>query len=333
MEATAAQTLMLHRRHDRGARGAAGLALLWTLEAPRGGRAAGRRDPRGASRAGGSSRASMSLRGPDPWCSKRASAAVSLPEAHRLILRSALEDGRLDAGDLPTLRDAKAELLADDRVLTLFLTEQGGLDHVGGLDRLKDWLAVRGHGFTLTKDYGLDAPRGVLLLIGSRLREVPRRQDTRAIVGDATRDVRPGRDLPLVRGESEARLHQALGTLESMALVVVWIDEIEKGFAASASARDGGVVSGSSGASCRGCRSATATSSSSRPATTWMGSRPSCCAVAGSTKRSSWISRQSRKRCGDGSTSSGGSGTRTTSTSPRLAKHAPGVLRRRGSKG
>ena len=42
-------------------------------------------------------------------------------------------------------------------------------------------------------------------------------------------------------GESEARLHRALGTLESMAPVVVWIDEIEKGFAASASARDGGV--------------------------------------------------------------------------------------------
>ena len=42
-------------------------------------------------------------------------------------------------------------------------------------------------------------------------------------------------------GESEERLRRTLRAIESMSPVVVWVDEIEKGFAASASARDGGV--------------------------------------------------------------------------------------------
>ena len=33
-------------------------------------------------------------------------------------------------------------------------------------------------------------------------------------------------------GESEARMRRALRTVEAMAPVVLWVDEIEKGFAA-----------------------------------------------------------------------------------------------------
>src|SRR5918999_410108 len=59
------------------------------------------------------------------------------------------------------MREAKAGLLAEDGILSLVPSEEGGLDRVGGLDRLKDWLAVRGRGFSPeAKDYGLEAPRG-----------------------------------------------------------------------------------------------------------------------------------------------------------------------------
>ena len=63
---------------------------------------------------------------------------LSLLEAQRLILRAALDDGRLDVDDLPQMREAKASLLAEDGILSLVPTEEGGLDRVGGLDRLKD---------------------------------------------------------------------------------------------------------------------------------------------------------------------------------------------------
>ena len=168
---------------------------------------------------------------------------LSLLEAQRLIVRSALEDGRLDAGDLPRVREAKAELLAEDGVLTVVPTEHGGLDNVGGLDLLKAWLSVRGRGFAPdAKRFGLDTPRGVLL-IGvpgcgkSLVAKTLARSWGMPLVG-----FDPGAIYGAYVGESESRLRRALEALESMAPVVVWIDEIERGFAASASARDGGVA-------------------------------------------------------------------------------------------
>jgi ATPase family protein associated with various cellular activities (AAA)/AAA+ lid domain-containing protein len=167
---------------------------------------------------------------------------LSLLEAQRLILRAALEDGSLDAHDLPQMREAKAGLLAEDGILSLVPTEEGGLDRVGGLDRLKDWLAVRGRGFSPeAKDYGLDAPRGVLLLgvpgCGKSLvaKTLARSWGMPLVSLDS------GAIFGSFVGESEGRLRRALLSIESMAPVVVWVDEIEKGFAASASARDGGV--------------------------------------------------------------------------------------------
>jgi hypothetical protein len=167
---------------------------------------------------------------------------LSLAEAQRLILRAGLEDGRLDDDDLPHVRQAKAELLAEDGVLTIVPTEEGGLDRVGGLDRLKTWLATRGRGFGPDAEaYGLDAPRGVLLIgvpgCGKSLvaKTLARSWGMPLVHFD------PGAIFQAFVGESESRLRRALEALEAMAPVVVWIDEIEKGFAASASARDSGV--------------------------------------------------------------------------------------------
>jgi SpoVK/Ycf46/Vps4 family AAA+-type ATPase len=167
---------------------------------------------------------------------------LTLVEAQRLVLRAGLEDGRLDEEDLSKVRQAKAELLAEDGVLTIVPTEEGGLDNVGGLDRLKSWLAVRGRGFAPdAKAYGLDPPRGVLL-IGvpgcgkSLVAKTLARSWGLPLVG-----FDPGAIFGAFVGESEARLRRALDALEAMAPVVVWIDEVEKGFASSASARDGGV--------------------------------------------------------------------------------------------
>ena len=167
---------------------------------------------------------------------------LSLPEAQRLVLRATLEDGRLDADDLPRVREAKAELLAEDGVLSLVPTEAGGLDHVGGLETLKEWLALRGRGFSpRAKSYGLDSPRGVLLIgvpgCGKSLvaKTLARTWEMPLVALD------PGAIFGSFVGESEARLRRALNAIESMSPVVVWVDEIEKGFAASPSARDGGV--------------------------------------------------------------------------------------------
>jgi hypothetical protein len=167
---------------------------------------------------------------------------LSLLEAQRLILRAALENGRLDAEDLPQMREAKAGLLAEDGILSLVPTEEGGLDRVGGLDKLKEWLAVRGRGFAPgAREFGLDAPRGVLLTGVPGCGKSLVAKTLARSWGMPLVSLDPGAIFGSFVGESEDRLRRALLAIESMAPVVVWVDEIEKGFAASASARDGGV--------------------------------------------------------------------------------------------
>jgi ATPase family protein associated with various cellular activities (AAA)/AAA+ lid domain-containing protein len=165
---------------------------------------------------------------------------LTFSEAERMILKSALGDGVLDADDARAVRDAKAELLAEDGVLELVSTTES-LDRVGGLDGLKAWLAERGRGFEPSaRDFGLESPRGVLLTgvpgCGKSLvaKTLARTWGMPLVLFD------PGRMYGSYVGESEARLRSALSTVEAMAPVVLWIDELEKGLSTDA-AGDSGV--------------------------------------------------------------------------------------------
>ncbi len=167
---------------------------------------------------------------------------ITLPEAQRLILRAAIADGRLDESDVEAIRNAKAELLATDGVLELVPADPAGLDAVGGLDGLKEWLRVRGKGFDPSAGhFGLEPPRGVLLLgvpgCGKSLvaKTVARTWHMPLVLLD------PGAIYGSYVGESEARLRSALDTVEAMSPVVLWVDEIEKGFATGAAQGDAGV--------------------------------------------------------------------------------------------
>ncbi len=166
---------------------------------------------------------------------------LSLGDAERLVQRAALGDGRLSGADLPGLRAAKAELLNVDGILELVEAEVGTLADVGGMAGIKAWLerrrlARQSGAATL----GLEAPRGFLLTgipgCGKSL---------------VAKSLARTWELPLVRldparlygkyvGESEQRLAGALATVDAMAPVVLWIDEIEKGFAVGGPG-DGGV--------------------------------------------------------------------------------------------
>jgi hypothetical protein len=167
---------------------------------------------------------------------------LTLPEAERLILRAALADGKLDVADVAEVREAKAELLETDGVLELIPAESGSLESVGGMDNLKSWLATRGRGFEpAAKQFGLDPPRGVLLTgvpgCGKSLvaKTLARTWGLPLVLLD------PGSIYGSYVGESEARLRSALNTVEAMAPVVLWLDEIEKGFAAGTGSGDSGV--------------------------------------------------------------------------------------------
>ncbi len=165
---------------------------------------------------------------------------LSAAEAGQLIQEAAFDDNKVDAADVEYVRKAKAEILGQGGVLELIETTAGSLDQVGGLEKLKAWLRVRGEAFEpAAKDFGLDPPRGVLLTgvpgCGKSLvaRTLARTWSMPLLLLDPARLYGP------YVGESEQRLRDSLATVEAMAPAVLWIDEIEKGLATGSEADSG----------------------------------------------------------------------------------------------
>jgi SpoVK/Ycf46/Vps4 family AAA+-type ATPase len=167
---------------------------------------------------------------------------LTTEEAARVVAGAIHDDYVLDRSDLPKIVDAKRSRLGTTGCLESIAADVSP-DEIGGLKNLKRWLNLRCSGFSASaREFGLDPPRGILLLgvqgCGKSL--------CAKVVASAWR-------MPLLRmdpgvlyqkfiGESEARLREALRQAESMAPVVLWIDEIEKAFAsASSDSADGGL--------------------------------------------------------------------------------------------
>lgn len=110
------------------------------------------------------------------------------------------------------------------------LTE--GVKDIGGLDGLKDWVSKRSLAFSETaRKKGIPAPKGVLLL---GVQGCGKSLTSRAIAKLLA--------FPLVRldvatllsgdkGQSEKNMRDVLALMEMIAPAVLWLDEIEKGFA------------------------------------------------------------------------------------------------------
>ncbi len=165
---------------------------------------------------------------------------LSRRQAQRIIIDIVSEDRKLDARDVNRLLAQKRQALQIAGVLEYVQTPVD-LTEIGGLARLKRWLEIRRLAL-MSKDPYLPAPRGVLLL---GVQGAGKSLCAKAIATAWQR--------PLLRmdpsalydhyiGESEKHLRQALHQADAMAPVVLWIDEIEKGFASAASRSvDGGL--------------------------------------------------------------------------------------------
>jgi SpoVK/Ycf46/Vps4 family AAA+-type ATPase len=109
--------------------------------------------------------------------------------------------------------------------------------------RLKRWLRTRSSAFGAEAEaFGLRTPRGVLML---GVQGAGKSLCAKAIAtawGQPLLRLDPGTLYNSYIGQSEANLRRALHQTEAMAPVILWIDEIEKGFASAASqSTDGGL--------------------------------------------------------------------------------------------
>lgn len=110
------------------------------------------------------------------------------------------------------------------------------LEDIGGLENLKTWLRKRsGAWLDEARAYGLPAPKGVLVtgVPGCGKSLTAKAMASAWSLPLARLDI--GRVFGGLVGASEQNMRTALATAEAIAPCVLWIDEIEKGFASGAS--------------------------------------------------------------------------------------------------
>ena len=163
---------------------------------------------------------------------------LSAADTQRLARKAIFDHGAIQASDVPLVMQAKYELLNHGGVLR-YEHDTAPLADVGGLASFKAWLQKRCAAFDGSAPE-LDAPKGVLLL---GVQGCGKSLAARASAGIFS--------IPLLRldcaalydkyvGESERNLRESLAAADVLAPCVMWIDEIEKGFAAGDS--DGGAT-------------------------------------------------------------------------------------------
>jgi ATP-dependent 26S proteasome regulatory subunit len=178
----------------------------------------------------------------DLWSVIRNLRGLSRRQIQGIISEVCLDDSKFNADDLPRILSRKRQMIQTEGLLE-FVEAPTDMGQIGGLDRLKLWLKQREQALgEEAHKFGIESPRGVLML---GVQGAGKSLCAKAI---ATAWKRPLMRLdPSVLydryiGESERRLRDALRQAEMMSPVVLWIDEIEKGFASAASRSiDGGL--------------------------------------------------------------------------------------------
>jgi hypothetical protein len=164
---------------------------------------------------------------------------LTLNQARQAVARAVIEDGALEASDIAGILEAKARAIAGDGLLEYFPAEDNPFE-IGGFGRLKGWLERARVGFSEeARALNLSAPRGILLVgvqgCGKSLAAkcIAREWRLPLLKLDS------GRLYDKYMGETEKNLRRATDMAESMAPVVLWIDELEKAFARGGE-QDGG---------------------------------------------------------------------------------------------
>jgi ATPase family associated with various cellular activities (AAA) len=173
----------------------------------------------------------------------KAALGLTLSEAENAFAKAIAADGKLGVEDIKRVQDEKRQVIRKNGLLEYYPPDES-LGNVGGLQNLKGWLGQRTAAFgERARQFGLPEPRGLLLL---GVQGCGKSLTAKAISAHW--------NLPLLRldmgrifsgliGSSEENLRKAIHVAESVAPVVLWVDEIEKGLSgvASSSTGDSGV--------------------------------------------------------------------------------------------
>ena len=174
----------------------------------------------------------------------QAALGLTLGEAENVFAKIVVKNQRLSADHVNEVFAEKQQIIRKSGLLEYYATDED-FTSVGGLAVLKDWLNKRVVAFTAEAHaFGLPAPKGILLLgvqgCGKSLcaKAVSRLWQLPLLRFDM------GRMFGSLVGSSEENVRRAITVAESIAPVVLWVDEIDKAFVGSQSSgvTDGGTT-------------------------------------------------------------------------------------------
>jgi AAA+ superfamily predicted ATPase len=174
-----------------------------------------------------------------------AAIGLTLNEAENVFAKTLVLRGRLTAAEAPLVYSEKRQIIRKSGLLEYIDTAET-LDSVGGLGALKEWIIRRRKALTPgAREFGLQPPRGVLLVGVQGCGKSLAAKAIASELGYPLLRMDVGRLFSKMVGETELNVRRALATAETVAPVVLWIDEIEKGLSGikSSSASDAGTTS------------------------------------------------------------------------------------------
>ncbi len=161
----------------------------------------------------------------------RAVLGLTANEARRALARVMLGRETIDDEVYAQLVTEKKHMIEGSDLLEFFDLDYG-VNDIGGLEGLKEWLAQRADAFTTqAQQLGISNPKGVLLLgvqgCGKSLtcRAIARLLGFPLVRLDIANLLDPH------RGSSEQNLRDVLRLVETIAPSVLWLEEIDKAFA------------------------------------------------------------------------------------------------------
>lgn len=163
---------------------------------------------------------------------------LTMEEARRTLAKCILERNKVDARTVSDVLEAKRNALRQEGTLT-YLKAEANFADVAGLHNLKEWLHKRRGALSAEgRKFGLEPPKGVLI---TGVQGCGKSLCAKAVAGEWSLQLArfdAGSLYDKFIGESEKRLRKSLEIAEKLAPLVLWIDEMEKGFAASGSSAD-----------------------------------------------------------------------------------------------
>lgn len=169
----------------------------------------------------------------------QAAQGLTLGEAENAFARAIATDRRLDASDIALVLDEKRQTIRKSGLLE-FISAEGTMNDVGGLENLKKWLNKRnGSWLPEAQRWSIPAPKGVLITGVPGCGKSLTATCMATLWGLPLLRLDVGRLFSGLVGSSEQNMRGALKLAEAVSPSILWIDEIEKGFGSSGSGDSG----------------------------------------------------------------------------------------------